>query len=237
MTNLLPEQVAKTIRAQIIQNVFKIGQPLPSERILAVQLGVSRGVLREGLQLLESQGYLSSQPGKRRIVIQSTIDTPAWLKEHLSKQHTTIADLLETRYIVEPELARLSCERAGPAVVTDLQTFLDNMEMSLENPFAYIQHDRDFHLAVAIAARNPILEMIMASTLEFTTRLRLLLVQRAPQSIIRSHAMHKAILAAIMAHNSQAAAHEMREHVAQVQSDVLNLSNTGLLDPLDWPLD
>lgn len=236
LTNGLSEQVAKTIRAQIIQGVFNVGTVLPSERVLANRLGVSRNVLREGLQILEAQGYLLSQPGKSRIVIQKSSDTPLWFKEHLSSQQTTIAHLLETRYIVEPQLAYLAAQRIAPENFVSLHSLIVQMDACLDKPYSYIQSDRDFHLYIAIAAKNPILEMVMVSMLEFTTRLRLLLVQRSPQSIVQSQRMHQSILSAIESHDADAASEAMREHIVQVQNDVVTLSNEGLLDPLDWPL-
>ncbi len=237
LTNVLSEQVAKTIRAQISRQIFKVGTYLPSERVLADKLGVSRNVLREGLQILEAQGYIVSQPGKRRVVIQKNVDIPAWLKEHLSSQQTTIAHLLETRYIIEPKLAYLSTQRIVPTLLLPLHDSINQMDSYLGDPFLFIQSDRDFHLYIAMSAKNPILEMIMVSMLEFTTRLRLLLVQRSPDSIVQSQTMHRAILAAIEARNAEAAADAMRQHISQVQEDVLQLSSEGLLDPLDWPLD
>ena len=60
----VPEVALLAIRKLIAENAFAPEDALPSQRELAVQLGVSRASLREALSSLSALGVISVQPGK-----------------------------------------------------------------------------------------------------------------------------------------------------------------------------
>src|SRR5688500_11429223 len=62
------EQAADQIAARIKEGVWQPGDRLPSERDLALQLGISRGSTREALRVLEAMGWLEIKPGDGTIV-------------------------------------------------------------------------------------------------------------------------------------------------------------------------
>jgi len=64
----LPTVIAEQIQRFILEEGLQSGDPLPSERELLAQLGVSRSSLREALTALEMMGWLRSQQGRRRVV-------------------------------------------------------------------------------------------------------------------------------------------------------------------------
>ena len=53
------EQIAHLIRQRILSQNLENGAKLPAERQLAVELGVSRSVVREALCMLDVSGYVS----------------------------------------------------------------------------------------------------------------------------------------------------------------------------------
>jgi GntR family transcriptional regulator/MocR family aminotransferase len=59
----LHRQIATSIRDSIRAGRLPRGSSLPSSRVLAADLGVSRGVVVEAYQQLTAEGYLASQPG------------------------------------------------------------------------------------------------------------------------------------------------------------------------------
>ena len=52
------------VRQQLVSGALNPGDRLPSERELAVRLGVSRPILREGLRALAVLGLLDVQQGR-----------------------------------------------------------------------------------------------------------------------------------------------------------------------------
>ena len=55
--------LADAIRAAIIDGRLQGGAPLPATRLLAGDLGVSRGVIVEAYQRLADEGLVSARPG------------------------------------------------------------------------------------------------------------------------------------------------------------------------------
>ena len=56
------EQVAQRILRMIADGTLQEGDKLPSEPEFAKQLGISRGILREGLAQLKAQGVIRRKP-------------------------------------------------------------------------------------------------------------------------------------------------------------------------------
>lgn len=63
----LSHEIADTLRTEILQNQYRSGERLPSERDLAARFSASRGAVREALSQLEQVGLISIQPGGVRI--------------------------------------------------------------------------------------------------------------------------------------------------------------------------
>ena len=59
----LYEQVANKIKRMIIKDSFQAGDKLPSERELAVRIGVSRTVVREAIRVLSVRRLVKIRQG------------------------------------------------------------------------------------------------------------------------------------------------------------------------------
>ena len=62
------EKVVEAIRNAISKGDLAYGEPLPPERQMIEDLGVSRSSLREAFSVLELLGLIESIPGKGRFV-------------------------------------------------------------------------------------------------------------------------------------------------------------------------
>ena len=61
--------VYETIGQWLSEGKYKPGEKLPGENVLAEQLGVSRGTLRQAMLLLQEDGLIVNQQGRGNIVI------------------------------------------------------------------------------------------------------------------------------------------------------------------------
>src|SRR5215510_9591792 len=61
-------QVERALREAIRSGRLRLGMPLPSTRVLARDLGVSRGVIVEAYEQLIAEGYLASRAGSKTFV-------------------------------------------------------------------------------------------------------------------------------------------------------------------------
>ena len=61
--------VYETISEWLKEGKYKPGDKLPGENILAEQLNVSRGTLRQAMLLLQEDGFIVNQQGRGNIVL------------------------------------------------------------------------------------------------------------------------------------------------------------------------
>jgi DNA-binding FadR family transcriptional regulator len=103
-------RVAKSLLGWIASAQFPLHSKLPAERALSERLGVSRAMLRDALDILESQGRIWRHVGKGTFVggKPASVHSSA---EDLGP-NTTLFELLEARTLIEPMVARLAAKRA-----------------------------------------------------------------------------------------------------------------------------
>jgi GntR family transcriptional repressor for pyruvate dehydrogenase complex len=148
-------QLIARVKSLIAGGVLTPGSRLPPERELAPAFGVSRSSLRHALKALEIMGVLTQRVGDGTYL---AADAGAILQQPFEllmlMDGITPQDLLETRLIVEPELAARAAERAS---VEDLRKMSETLTVSRRAGDAgVIEADIAFHRAIFAAARNPI---------------------------------------------------------------------------------
>jgi len=163
------EQAAEQIVARIEDGAWQPGDRLPSERDLAIQLGISRGSTREALRVLEAMGWLEIRPGDGTIVRERRAKgdglTAAELLAGLSVE---VGDLWEVRKLIEPGAAYLAAERCNVDELAAIEGILDRMqEMSERRANEDVFHaNPDFHMAIAFASGNAMMAHIQRMLVE-----------------------------------------------------------------------
>ncbi len=216
----LYSKIVEQIQRKILAGELKIGDHLPPERELAEQFQVSRTAVREAVKALSEKGLVQVFPGKGTFITNGTSQAVRQSLGILMKigQADGTRDLVEVRYIFEPEIAALAATRASDEHIAAMQEAVRVMDRSLENADAYIEADLDFHLALAEASQNLMILTLIDSFVDLLReqRIRIFHVEGGPQ---RGQIHHKRILAAIISHDAEAARTEMRKHLQQVQDD------------------
>lgn len=138
------------------------GEKLPSERMLAEKFGVSRGNLREAIQKLEFYGILTSRPQSGTFVADIGVTAMNGMIEDIVKLNDPdFKSLVETRILLELKTSRLAALRRTD---TDLQKMKDALKAyasKVENGEDAVQEDLLFHLAIAQACGNDMLNRLM----------------------------------------------------------------------------
>jgi len=135
---------------------------LPSERELAVRLGVSRPSIREALCTLELMGVVDTRHGSGTQVADSGAGVlKAPLEFLMALDQPSIADLHETRELLEIYLAGRAALRRTDADLHAMEDALGGMKKHLARPRNVTEHDLRFHQAVATASHNRVLERVM----------------------------------------------------------------------------
>jgi GntR family transcriptional repressor for pyruvate dehydrogenase complex len=191
------------IRELISTGALPPGTRLPPENELAAQLGISRSSIREAVKALELARVLDVRQGDGTYV---TSLQPHLLIEGLGfamdlVQHEASLEVVEVRRLWEPPATGLAAERIGDDALERLAEHVDSMERVGDDVEALVQHDVAFHSAIFAATGNRTLASILDGLSSRTVRARtwrgVLEADAAPETIRE----HRAILAAVAAHD------------------------------------
>lgn len=199
---------------------------LPTERELAVQLGVSRSVVREATKRLEQQGLLEIRQGLGIRTVNHLHKPLTGALELLVPEATErLRQLIEVRLMVEPENARLAAERATPKQVKTLRTVHEKLALATTFEDS-VMADMEFHRTLAVLSGNQIAGLLMHSLSDLLQASLKHGYQRVtPATAIRQHA---AVVKAIEQGDSAAAARAMHKHLITAREDLgLNGSPTA----------
>ena len=212
------EQAADQIASRIREGVWQPGDRLPSERDLALQLGISRGSTREALRVLEAMGWLEIRPGDGTIVRdRSAKGNGASPEQLLAGVSVEVGDLWEVRKLIEPGAAYLAAERGGTDELAAIEEVLNRTE-ELVKGGGRVELGRanpDFHMAVAWASGNA----MIAHVQRMLVGAELQAVQsgnhedRTPQQVAKTLAEHRQIFEEIRAGRPKEAERAAFDHL------------------------
>lgn len=158
-TNTLVDNVAGEIREMIASGELGPGEFLPTRRELAVQFGVGLSTVQEAIQALSAVGLLASRPGKGTWVRQDAMEGlihPEAVRTRLGQLNAH--KVYEARGVIEIALTEMAAKRATAEDIEAIRAALSRMEACVDETEAFVQADLDFHLGVARASKNELLE-------------------------------------------------------------------------------
>lgn len=197
---------------KILGGVYPAGSKLPGERLLAVESGLSRPVIREVLRSLVERGLIDVIPARGAYVNAPDMMQLAGVAGPAARQHgATPRDLVEARELIEAKSARRAAERATPADVKRLQDLVDAFDRA-GSTIERTQCDLALHASIARLSGNPVLGILFGAIapLVLDVQLRSL---ADPAILKRGAPMHHDIVDAIADHDSDLAARKMSEHI------------------------
>jgi GntR family transcriptional repressor for pyruvate dehydrogenase complex len=206
--------------ALITERLLKAGDRLPTERELAVTMGVSRSSLREALRALAMLGVAEMRQGDGTYL--TALDPEALMKPVglvLALSDSGLEELFEARKLVEPGLAALAAIRIGDDAAADLVRCAESTPDVLEEPEAFMWADIELHAQIARAASNAVLSRLLDSIAGMALASR----RRTGQLVaVRNQSVldHREIAAAIAAHDADAAYAAMLRHLENVEQAV-----------------
>lgn len=221
--SLIADDIVRHLERLIVTGALASGTPLPPERALAQELGVSRNALREALTRLEGLGLLERRQGSANRVSR-TVPLTAALAARLQGTTAEFDHSAEFRVVIEPRIARLAAERVDRAQLAALR---DLLEQSADETDGDVSASLDigFHTAVAQATGNPLLATLGELIASWTVEARVFSHLKGEGRRL-SHAGHTRILAALAAHDAEAADYAMRIHLSEIR-DVIERVRTG----------
>ncbi|MGQ7793842.1 FCD domain-containing protein [Faunimonas sp. B44] len=220
------DAVIRQIETLILEGVLRAGERLPPERELALQLDISRPILREALKALEERGLIRTRHGEGTFVADITGAVFNGAMIDLVRRHPQAAvDYLEFRRDLEGLAAAHAAVRATDADRAILDQILSEMLAAHEAGDAETEARVDiaFHTAIIEAAHNIVLLHVMRScyrlVAEGVVQHRLKLYAR-PEWRDALLDQHRAIHAAIVAKAPDRARAAAEEHIDFVAEKV-----------------
>jgi GntR family transcriptional repressor for pyruvate dehydrogenase complex len=158
----IADQMAERIRA----GEYAEGDPLPPERELAAQFGVSRLTLREALTALQLVGLVETRAGLGSFIGQrKAIDVRSQIWSLAPSE--SVGEVLEVRQVIEPAAAYLAAGRLTPQAKERLSELLEQMRHA-ENDFRkFGDLDLRFHTEVAEASGNRVMARTIRALLAY----------------------------------------------------------------------
>jgi len=204
------------IKGLISSGALVPGAKLRPERELAKEFGVNRTSLRQVLKVLEIMGVLTQRVGdgtylstSAEMILKEPIDFLILLDD-LSHH-----ELLETRMIVEPELAARAAERATTEDLVSMRRAIAAMERCRTN-HERLEADLAFHQCIFRASGNRICHLLFNVIHRSVLSSMYQLSARVP--LDRPVGFHKRIFAAIQQGNADEARRQMLEHIADTKT-------------------
>lgn len=209
----------ESLKAYIAQSGFEPGDRLPSERALIETLGMKRTTLRRALDTLEQQGVIWRHVGKGTFMAEEREEENGpWLGD-ISRRLTPVK-MMRARMSIEPAIAREAAINASAEALAKLKAAVVGAEEALSWE-AYESFDDQFHHVIAEATDNALLMALYRQLNSVQRAVAWNSVVRTEERPPRSHtsfAQHRAILAAIEAHDANAAHEAMRTHIGSVSA-------------------
>lgn len=211
------DALATHLEMRIVEGELPAGAKLPSERQLAGQYGVSRPIVREALRSLVERNLVEIHPARGTFVRQArATDAAGHLDALYRRSQATARDLVEARTMLECSAVELAAYRAGTGDLDAIERALIEFDRSA-TIVEQARYDMAFHLAIARAAGNPVIEAMFGSITALTVELMLRSLSD-PDVARVSIPYHRAIFDGIRDRDPARARTAMAHHLAVASS-------------------
>lgn len=207
------QETARSLRGLLLRGHWAVGDRLPPERQLAIELQVNRTSLRLALKQLEHEGLVKSRQGDGTIVLDPMSSAGLGVLAHLlqpgtlepAMQGEMVHDILEFRRIVGRELTQVAAGRITDADLAGVAALIEKAKHPTLDAPSLLALDTDIYLSLARATRNRVFTLLANSVKQgIETALPALANLLVDAAVVRAH--HDALLAALRARDPAAAA-------------------------------
>jgi GntR family transcriptional regulator, transcriptional repressor for pyruvate dehydrogenase complex len=221
----IAEEIVERITNYILDENLKPGVKLPSERELMTRLSVGRSSLREAIKTLGAIGIVEVRVGEGMFVGhgQTSLLTKPLAWGLLIGEHS-LREVIEARRLIEVELVTLAAQRATDDDLAEIAAEVDAMADCLDDTAGFVNHDHAFHLAIARAAHNSVLFHVL-DTLRHIIRALIYQIYATVSETEPGYREHRAIFAALRAHDADTARATMTTHLNKASTQLLKLLN------------
>ncbi|TMR90135.1 FadR/GntR family transcriptional regulator [Nonomuraea basaltis] len=212
----LVDQVIDQLTEAIAGGSWQVGTKIPTETVLAGQLGVGRNTVREAVRALTHAGLLECRQGDGTY-IRSRSELSGVLVRSL--RHAKHMEIFEVRRALEIEAARLAALHRTHADIALLDVTLAERERAWhsDDVSMFVELDLAFHDAVVQATHN---RMMIEIYTGFSSELRSS-IKTAGRHMRAPLISHDGIARAIAAADAAAAEHAARTCMEDIRAALI----------------
>lgn len=207
----LSDKVVQVIMEQITSGVLKPGQKLPNELELSEALGVSRGILREALIILQARNFICRKP-KEGTIVNPDIENVLNQQPGISLKEATYLDLLEMRECIEQRAVEKIIDTASDEQLKELEELLS--EQPKREKLDYY-----FHFRLAELSQNAMFVNFIETYYDVIDELAKT-TEKKNNRRAEIHKEHMAIMAALKARDKEAAKKAVLHHLKRVRENI-----------------
>lgn len=154
------DRVAESIALKISSGELPNDMPLPSERGLIEQFGVSRTVIREAISQLASRGLIEARPRFRPVVKKpdfgTVLEASGTIVRYMLNEPRGVLNLYQSRVFIERGLVRDAALNANKDTIAELKTALAANHATINDSEEFFKTDLAFHGIFFAMTGNPI---------------------------------------------------------------------------------
>lgn len=222
------EEIADQIKQLAYSGQLKPGDKLPSEKELTNLFHAGRMVIRESLRTLEQAGFIYIKKGYGGGAFIKNADTKVVsnsITDMVRLGNISLSDLTEARVGIEMLILDLACQRIDDNDLCEIRENIDYTRDLITRGMIRKEGNINFHILLAKASKNPVLEMMIESLMNVTISFITLLAPdvRFSKEILE---YHEHIYEAIKQKDLSKAKKLMEAHILDVGAKLLQLADT-----------
>jgi len=209
------DRVFEQMRQMILTGQWQAGDRIPSENELVRTLGVSRVSVRAAIHQLVGMGVLTVRHGDGAFVSDPMGgNLQSRMMQQMLLTRPQLREVLEFRMMTEVGSARLAAQHANEEQIALLRACEDEIRKAGDDIAAFAASDLKYHNTLALISGNSLMVRIIAVIQEiYAAAMPEIIALRGPQV---GRYNHRPITDAIEAHDPEAAARLMTEHIQAV---------------------
>lgn len=221
------DEVLEQLKESILRGTIKEGDKLPSERELSNVFNVSRGVVREAIQGLKATGFVEIKQGPLGGAFVKPISLgllESGFTDLFFANKLTLAEILDVRQHIEPEIARLAALNVNDEYRKQLETALAQENQPYDSPDDLLNKLTAVHFILAEMCGNRLFEGMISAIISLNHRI----IKTLLEELLKGHGTgeHDEIVQAVSAGDSEAAQKAMARHASDFKSVFLKLEQS-----------
>lgn len=210
----LSDKIISQIKDLISSGKLKAGDRLPSERKLSETFNVGRMHVRDAIQKLEFYGILKTLPQSGTVVAGlGVVALEGIITDILELSDADFHAMTETRIILEANAADLAAQRATNADLEKIELAIHQFGDKVNNGEQGLEEDLIFHLKIADASHNSVLNSMMILILPDVVRFNKNLKICSDGRFVEAYEEHKIVFEHIKNRQGKEAAEAMTYHL------------------------